>query len=293
MLVSEAPLAVRSLLFAPADNPRKIERAAACGADLILIDLEDSVTEGNKQAARTTAASQLQSLPRQAQLWVRINPLDGPHALPDLAAIVAAQPDGIMLPKATPDDARKLDHYLSALETVKGLPVGGIRVLPIATETPAALFRFGDYAGTPRLAALTWGAEDLATALGASSNRDEQGEYDYPFQIARTLCLAGAAAAGVAAVETIYGDYRDAKGLLRVAEKARRAGFRGMMAIHPDQVAAINRVFSPSEAEIARAHAIVDLFAANPDAGALGLDGEMLDRPHLLRARAILARADS
>jgi len=283
------PLTARSLLFAPGDSERKLAKAGASGADLVLLDLEDAVAEANKPAARALVAEHLRSATRQQPQWVRINPLDGGHALADLAAIVPAGPDGIMLPKATRAEAERLHHYLSALEAAAGHKIGAIRTMVVATETAPALFGLGDYAGCPRLAALTWGAEDSATALGATDNRDENGEYDFPYQVFRALALAGAAAAGVTPIETIHGDFRDQDGLARVAAKARRAGFRGMLAIHPDQVPVINAAFSPSEAEIARAEAIVAAFAANPGAGTIGLDGAMLDMPHLKRAQAVLA----
>jgi citrate lyase subunit beta/citryl-CoA lyase len=283
------PLAARSLLFAPGDSERKMAKAGASGADLVLLDLEDAVAEANKGEARRTVAEHLRSAERPQPQWVRINPLDTQHALADLAAIVPARPDGIMLPKSTRAETDRLHHYLTALEAASGLPLGEIPVMVVATETAPALFGLGDYAGTPRLAALTWGAEDSATALGATDNRDETGTYDFPYQLFRALCLAGAAAAGVTPIETIHGDFRDLDGLARVAAAARRTGFRGMLAIHPDQVPVINRAFSPSEAEIERATRIVDAFAANPGVGTIGLDGAMLDMPHLKRAQAVLA----
>lgn len=285
------PLIARSLLFAPGDSPRKLAKAGASGADLVLLDLEDAVAEANKSEARRLVSEHLRAAPRAQPQWVRINPLDSAHALADLAAIVPARPDGIMLPKATRAEAERLHHYLTALEAAAGLEQGGIRTIVVATETAPALFGLGDYAGCPRLAALTWGAEDSATALGATDNRDESGEYDFPYQLFRALCLAGSAAAGVTPIETIHGDFRDLDGLEKVAVKARRAGFRGMMAIHPDQVPVINRAFSPSETEIARAERIVAAFAAHPGAGTIGLDGAMLDMPHLKRAQAVLALA--
>jgi citrate lyase subunit beta / citryl-CoA lyase len=283
------PLAARSLLFAPGDSERKLAKASASGADLVLLDLEDAVAEANKAAARALVAEHLRSAERAQPQWVRINPLDTPHALADLAAVVPARPDGIMLPKATRAEADRLHHYLTALEAAAGLPLGGIRTMVVATETAPALFGLGDYAGCPRLAALTWGAEDSATALGATHNRDEDGAYDFPYQLFRALCLAGAAAAQVSPIETIHGDFRDLAGLEKVAAAARRAGFRGMLAIHPDQVPVINRAFSPSPAEIARAERIVAAFAAAPGTGTIGMDGEMLDMPHLKRAQAVLA----
>ncbi|MDG2535813.1 CoA ester lyase [Sphingomonas sp. HITSZ_GF] len=282
-------LAARSLLFAPGDSERKITKAGASGADLVLLDLEDAVAEASKPAARTLVAEHLKTAARAQPQWVRINPLDTPHALPDLAAIVPGRPDGIMLPKATRTEAELLHHYLTALEAAHGLPQGGIRTIVVATETAPAIFGLGNYGGCPRLAALTWGAEDSATALGATHNRDETGEYDFPYQVFRALALAGAAAAGVSPIETIHGDFRDLDGLEKVATKARRAGFRGMLAIHPDQVPIINRAFSPSSEEVERAKRIVNLFDSHPGAGTIGLDGEMLDMPHLKRAQAVLA----
>jgi citrate lyase subunit beta / citryl-CoA lyase len=283
------PLTARSLLFAPGDSERKLAKAGASGADLVLLDLEDAVAESAKPDARALVAAHLRTAARAQPQWVRINPLDSPHALADLAAIVPARPDGILLPKAMRAEADRLHHYLTALEAAAGLEPGSIPTMIVATETAPALFGLGDYAGTPRLAALTWGAEDSATALGATGNRDEDGEYDFPYQLFRALALAGAAAAQVTPIETIHGDFRDLDGLAKVAARARRAGFRGMLAIHPDQVPVINRAFSPSDTEIEAAERIVAAFAANPGAGTIGLDGAMLDLPHLKRAQAILA----
>lgn len=289
-----APFGARSLLFVPGDSARKLAKAAISGADLLLLDLEDAVAEIAKPAARQMVRAYLDALDAEGpRPWVRINPLSTPHALADLVAVVGGRPGGLMLPKArSRADLEQLDHFLTALEAREGIAAGAIRVIVVATETPEALFTIGGYAGAPRLAALTWGAEDIATALGAIHNRDADGVYNFPYQMARSLCLAGAAAAGVPAIETVHTDYRDADGLGRVAADARRAGFRGMMAIHPGQVEAINRAFRPSDAEIARARRIVELFEANPNAGAVGIDGEMLDKPHLTRARTVLALRD-
>jgi len=283
------PLAARSLLFAPGDSPRKLEKAGLSAADLVIVDLEDAVAESAKPDARKAVASHLKATHRRQPHWVRINPLDTPHALPDLAAVVPARPDGIVLPKATRADAERLNNYLSALETAAGLPLGDIPVFVLATETAAGVFDVGNYAGCPRLAALSWGAEDSATALGATSNRDDNGEYDFPYQLFRALCLTGAAAASVSAIETIHGDFRDSEGLEKMARRARRAGFRGMLAIHPDQVPVINAAFTPSPDEIAHAEKVLAAFDANPGAGTVGLDGAMLDMPHLKRAQALLA----
>ena len=283
------PLTARSLLFAPGDSPRKLEKAGAGAADLILIDLEDAVAEAAKPATRLAVAEHLRTAARTKPLWVRINPADGLHALADLAAVVPARPDGIMLPKATRPDVDRLHEWLRVLEVAAGLDEGSIPVLPIAGETAASPFELGKFAGAPRVVGLTWGAEDASAALGASANRDERGVWEHPYQLIRSLTLAGAAHAGVAAIETIYGDFRDADGLARTATAARRAGFRGMMAIHPDQVPVINAAFSPSAQEVEEAEAVVAAFAAQPDAGVVSLDGQMLDKPHLRRAEQVLA----
>ena len=280
----------RSWLFAPGDSDRKMEKAAASAADVVLFDLEDAVSEDRKPEARARVAAFLSAhSERRARLWVRINTLQGPHALTDLAAVVAARPGGIMLPKSRGRaDVELLDHYLCALEVAAGIERGATRVIALVTETAAAMFTTGDYAGSPRLAAMTWGAEDLAAAVGASQNMDEDGRYLFTFELARSLCLLGAAAAGVAAIETIHGDFRDEAGLRRRAQEVRRAGFRGMLAIHPAQVEVINEAFTPSAQELAEAQEIVELFAANPGAGAIGHKGAMLDRPHLTRAQALI-----
>jgi citrate lyase subunit beta/citryl-CoA lyase len=229
---------------------------------------------------------------QRARLWVRINPLQSAHAVADLAAVLRGRPGGIMLPKARGRaDIELLDHYLTALEAAVGTAQGSTQVIPLVTETAEAMFATGNYAGAPRLAAMTWGAEDLAEALGASENRNEDGSYAFNYQLARSLCLIGASAAGVPAIETIHGDFRDDAGLRRRAAQVRRDGYRGMLAIHPAQVDAINEAFTPSAQEVAAAQEIVDLFAANPGVGAIGLKGAMLDRPHLARAKALLAFA--
>jgi citrate lyase subunit beta/citryl-CoA lyase len=284
---------LRSFLFVPADSEKKLAKGLESGADALILDLEDAVAEPNKPEARRIAAAFLaaHAKPRTPELWVRINPLSTPFANDDLAAIVRAAPDGIVLPK--PDSAAdliELDRRLRTLETGHSLAPGAIKVLPIATETPASVFTLGTYAGaSPRLAALTWGAEDLPAAIGATVSRWEDGSYTDLCRIVRSLCIAGAAAAGVPAIETVYPAFKDDEGLTAYAARGRAEGFSGMMAIHPAQVPVINAVFSPSEAEIAHARRVVDLFAANPNAGTLALDGKMLDRPHLTLARRVLA----
>ncbi|SOB87683.1 citrate lyase subunit beta / citryl-CoA lyase [Sphingomonas guangdongensis] len=285
--------AARSWLFVPGDSERKMAKALASEADIVLLDLEDAVAEAAKPAARSAVRTFLaDNAAAGARLWVRINPLDGAHALADLAAVISGAPGGIMLPKANGRaDVERLDHYLSALEAANGLTLGQTRVIALVTETAAAMFRTGDYRRAPRLAALTWGAEDLADAIGASTNRDANGAYGFTYELARSLCLLGAAAAGLAAVETIHGDFRDLAGLEARAHKVRADGFTGMLAIHPDQVPVINRAFAPDPAEVAEAEEIVALFAAQPGVGAIGYKGGMLDRPHLSRAERVLARA--
>jgi len=292
MLAPDPASTARSWLFAPGDSDHKMEKARASAADIVVIDLEDAVSEAEKPAARERVAAFLNAHAEdRARLWVRINPIQSAHALHDLARVIPSAPGGIMLPKPRGRaDVELTGHYLSALEASAGLPIGSTRIIIVSTETPEGMFETNSYAGLPRLAAMTWGAEDIATAIGAISNRDAQGRYEFPYQLARTFCLMGAAVAGVPAIETIHGAFRDAEGLGALAAEVRRAGFRGMLAIHPVQVDAINRAFSPTEQEIARAREIVDLFAANPGLGTIGHEGEMLDRPHLARAEAILAR---
>jgi citrate lyase subunit beta/citryl-CoA lyase len=287
------PIAARSWLFAPGDSEKKMTKAMDGEADVVLIDLEDAVAVDSKAAARPLVAQFLTANPQQRErLWVRINPLDGPHALLDMAAVVPAHPGGIMLPKVYGrQDVEKLDHCLSALEVANGIEEGSTPVIVLITETAEAMFRTGDYKGAPRVVALTWGGEDLADAIGASTNKDEGGAYTFTFELARSMTLLGAAAAGVTPIETISADFRDLDALRTRAEKVRRDGFRGMLAIHPAQVPVINAAFTPTEAEIAEAQEIVDLFAANPGLGAIGWKGGMLDRPFLARAERLLRQA--
>jgi citrate lyase subunit beta/citryl-CoA lyase len=273
-----------------------MEKASAGAADIVIFDLEDAVTEEAKPTARSLVSSFLkaQRQRERSTLWVRINPLQGAHALLDLAAVMPSAPGGIMLPKARGRaDVELLDHYLSALEVAAGIEQGSTKVIALVTETAEGMFTTGTYAGAPRLVAMTWGAEDLADALGASENRNVDGSYGFTYELARSMCLLGAAAAGVAAVETIHGDFRDDDGLRRRAEQVRRAGYRGMLAIHPAQVEVINQAFTPGAEELAAAQEIVDLFAGSPGAGTIGHKGAMLDRPHLARAQALLKLAAS
>ena len=288
-----ADLPMRSWLFAPGDSEKKMAKAADGTADIVLFDLEDAVAIENKPLARQLVRDMLASrTDRRERLWVRVNPLDGPFTLADLAAVIPARPGGIMLPKANGrQDVERLDHYLSALEVANGIDEGSTPVIVLATETAESMFHTGDYKGAPRMVAMSWGSEDLADSIGASANRNPDGSYGFTYELARSLCLLGAASAGVAAIETIEADFRNLEGLKLRAEKVRRDGFRGMLAIHPAQVDVINAAFTPSAEELAHAQMVVDLFAANPGVGTIGHQGGMLDRPHLSRAQHLLRQA--
>jgi len=287
---------MRSLLFVPADAPGKLGKALGCSADAIIVDLEDSVAPERKDAARLAAAGFLREAvarPGRPRLLVRINGLSTGLADADLDAVVPARPDAVMLPKAEGGASIvHADAKLTAREALHGLAEGSIGIVAIATETAQALFLAGTYRGaSARLAALTWGAEDLSAELGAEANRDGNGNFLDPYRLARTLCLAAAAAAEVQALDTVYVDFRNDAGLRRECEAARRDGFTGKMAIHPAQVATINEVFTPRPEAIAKAKAIVAAFAASPGAGVVGIDGVMYDRPHVAKAERLLARA--
>ena len=289
---------MRSLLFVPGDSPRKQAKGLESGADALIVDLEDSVAADRKEAARAATLAFLNDVgakPQRPRLLVRVNGLDTGLTDADLDAVVAGRPDAILLPKAEGGPSVvHLDAKLAAREAICGLPDGAIRIMAIATETAAALFAAGTYAGaSARLSALTWGAEDLSADLGAETNRDEEGRFTGPFRLARSLCVAAAAAAKVQALDTVFVDFRDTDGLRREAEEARRDGFTGKLAIHPGQVAVINAVFTPSAAEIAKAQAVLAAFAAAPGVGVVGIDGVMYDRPHLERARRLLARTNN
>jgi len=279
---------LRSLLFVPGDRPDRMEKALASGADALILDLEDAVVPERKAMAREAVAAFLGRTERPLPLFVRINPLEGGLADDDLAAVVAARPDGIVLPKAAgASSLADLDRWLTALGDRDAA------ILPIATETPAAIFALGGYGGvTPRLAGLTWGAEDLSAAIGAATAREADGRFTPPYELARSLALFGAHAAGVAAIETVFPAYSDLTGLAAYAARGARDGFSGMMAIHPDQVPVINAAFTPSAEALDRARRIVALFKANPGAGALSLDGTMVDAPHLKLARRLLAEEE-
>jgi citrate lyase subunit beta/citryl-CoA lyase len=292
-MAREEGFRARSWLFVPGDSEKKMIKAMEGTADIVLIDLEDAVASESKPLARTMVHDFLKAnVDHRERLWVRINPFDGPYTLGDLAAIMPAHPGGIMLPKVYGRaDVERLNHCLSALEVANGIEEGSTRVIVLITETAEAMFHTGDYKDAPRVVALTWGAEDLADSIGASSNKNPDGSYSFTYELARSLTVLGAATAGVTAIETIQGDFRDLEGLRLRAEKVRRDGFRGMLAIHPAQVDVINAAFTPTEEEIAEAQAIVDIFAANPGVGAIGYKGGMLDRPYLSRAQQLLRQA--
>ncbi len=293
---------LRSLLFVPADNDRKLAKGLGSPVDALILDLEDSVAPSRKAGARQAAADYISAHAAsiKTRLFVRVNPFDSGLTLGDLAAVVLPGLAGIMLPK--PDSAAdlvRLAHGLDALEARAGLPPGGIAILPVATETAQAMLTMGSYGasqGAPaamaRLVGVTWGAEDLSAAVGALANREESGHYSPLYDLAESLCLCAAAAAGVPAIDTVFTDFRDAEGFQAACRVSRKRGFKGRMAIHPDQVAVINAAYSPSAQELAWAQRIVDAFAAQPDAGALSLDGAMIDMPHLIQARRTLASGD-
>lgn len=272
---------LRSLLFVPGDRPERMEKALGLGADALILDLEDSVAAGAKAAARSAVREFVEMRSGDATLFVRVNPLDSEFVADDLAAIGGTAVRGVVLPKA--------EGRASVAELRRRLP-GEYLLLPIASETPRAVFTLGDY-DDDHLAGLTWGAEDLPAAIGASTSREADGGYTDPYRMVRALTLFGAHAAGVPAIETVYPDFRDLEGLAAYAARGRRDGFTGMMAIHPAQVPVINAAFSPSEAEVAHARAVVALFAANPGAGALQLGGKMVDAPHLKAAERLLRLA--
>ena len=285
---------MRSLLFLPADSERKLARAPGSGADALILDLEDSVVPANRPLARRQARDFLTATGSAGfRRYVRINPLASEAALDDLAAVVPGRPHGILLPKCIPEDLRTLDHYLSAFEAAFQLSSGTTRVIAIATETPAAMFALGGYPGvSPRLEGVTWGAEDLAACLGGSNRRSDS-VYDDVYRMARSLCLLGAAAANVMAIDTIYTDFRDEAGLAAESAAAKRSGFAAKMAIHPAQVPVINNAFSATREELAWARKVIAIFAENPDAGTIALDGKMIDKPHLTLARRLLGLAAS
>jgi citrate lyase subunit beta/citryl-CoA lyase len=283
---------LRSLLFVPGDSERKFAKAQGAGADALILDLEDSVAPPQKAAAREIVGRLAEDkAPRHWALFVRINALDTGLALDDLCAVVKPGLDALLIPKTNGAlDVERIAHYLDALETRSGMPQGSVKLAIVATETAKAMFTLGSYAPAhPRLVGLTWGAEDLSAAVGATDNKEADDAWTFPYAVARAQCLFAASAAEVAPIDTLFVDFRDTEGLERDCRRSRRDGFTGRIAIHPDQVATINRCYAPSEAEIAHAERIVAAFAANPGAGTLGVDGKMVDIPHLKAAQKTLA----
>jgi citrate lyase subunit beta/citryl-CoA lyase len=287
---------MRSLLFVPGDSLRKLEKGLISGADALIIDLEDSVDVAAKEEARRVTAaflSDTRSQPDRPRFYVRVNGLTTGLIDADLDGVMQAAPDGIVLPKTVGGaDVSHLGAKLAVREAEYGLEDGGTRILAIATENALGVFALGTFAGAShRLMGLTWGGEDLSADIGAETNRDDRGAYTEPYRIARALTLLGAAAATVDAVDSVYTNFRDMDGLGAECRQARRDGFVAKMAIHPAQVPVINEAFTPSADALARAQAVIDAFKANPGAGVVGVSGEMLDRPHLLRAERLLRRA--
>ncbi len=283
---------LRSLLFVPGDSERKFARARDCGADALILDLEDAVAPSQKAAARALVAKLIDDEPkRDWSFIVRVNALDTGLTLDDLAAVVKPGLDALLIPKTNgAADLERIGCYLDTLEARAGMPQGSVKLASVSTETARAMFALGSYApGRPRLVALTWGAEDLSAALGATDNKEPDGSWTFPYQLARAQCLFAASAAEVAAIDTLYANFRDSEGLERDCRRSRRDGFAGRLAIHPDQIAAINRGYAPSQAEVEHARKIVAAFDANPGAGTLGVDGKMVDIPHLKAARKTLA----
>lgn len=289
-------LKMRSWLFAPGDSERKMAKCLATEADIALLDLEDSVVPDRKADARLMVAEAIAGAEDKSRVWVRVNPLVGGWIEADLDAVIAAGPGGLFLPKAEGGhDVAALDTMITEREKAAGIVPGSTRVAALVTETAAAMFTTGTYdcaqKGQERLVAMSWGAEDLSSELGAREQRGGDGEYLPVFELARSMCLLGAVKAGVAPIETVQPEFRDLDKLGRRARRVRAQGFRGMLAIHPAQVAPINDAFTASAEEIAQARAVVQAFADNPGAGAVSLDGNMLDRPHLALAERLLGEA--
>lgn len=286
---------MRSMLFVPGDSDKKLGKGLESGADALIIDLEDSVAANRKQEARRVTRAFLAVSRNRPKLFVRINPLSTPYALDDLAAVTGGAPDGIVLPKcASGADLVAVNHYLSVLEVREVLPPAKIQILPIVTETAGAMFTLGSYVeAKARLCGMMWGCEDLAADVGARDNRAPSKQYLPPFEIARSLCLFAAAAAGVPAIDTVFTDYRDMEELKRESHAAERVGFTAKAAIHPAQIAIINEAFTPNEAAVDWARKVIAAFASSPDVGVVGVDGKMLDRPHLRAAQRVLARVET
>ncbi|UDL90129.1 CoA ester lyase [Mesorhizobium sp. PAMC28654] len=286
---------MRSLLFVPGDSEKKLEKGFGAGADVVIVDLEDSVAPQNKVMARDIAARFIIEHRQQTSsaIYVRVNDLSTGLTDDDLAALVVARPDGIMLPKSNSgQDVQHLSAKLRVREAENGLADGAIRIVPIITETAAGVLAAATYArASARVAGITWGAEDLSAAIGARAARDERGRYTDVFRFARTMTLLAASAAEVAAIDTVFPNFRDMAAFEAECAEAERDGFTGKMAIHPAQVPVINAAFTPSAEAIAHSAAVVDAFEAAGNPGVVGIDGKMYDRPHLRLAERLLARA--
>lgn len=282
---------MRSMLFVPGDRPERFAKAAASGADAVILDLEDAVMPERRPFARGEITKWLVQYERSVPVWVRINPVETSDALEDLAAVIEGRPDGIVLPKARDGaDVHRVDHWLEVLEAHYGYAQGSIGLLPLITESAGALLKAGSFTQLPqRVKGLTWGAEDLAADIGALSNKSADGEYELTYAMARSFCLLAAAAAGVPAYDTVDIEIRDIDAVERRARASRRQGFVGKLAIHPAQVAPIHAAFSPTAEEIAWAERVLAAFEAAPGVGALAFEGGMLDKPHLRQAERILS----
>ncbi len=282
---------MRSLLFVPADSERKLAKALAAGADALVLDLEDAVLPERKSLARAVMQSWLEAQSDRTRLWVRVNDLASGELLKDLAHVVPARPAGIMLPKISgPEDVATVGHYLDALEAAHGLPAGHVRIIALVTETPLGLLRLAELAKQrhPRISHVSWGAEDLSSALGAGDPRTSDGAWRPTYVHARLQCLLTSHAMGVEALDTVHVNFKDSEGLRATTRAARHDGFTGRLAIHPDQVPVINEAFTPTDAERAHAQRVVDAFSTSAGAGAVSLDGKMFDIPHLRAARRVL-----
>ena len=286
---------MRSWLFVPGDSERKLDKSLASQADVLILDLEDSVAPQNKPLARDMAAGFIADRRGEtsALLYVRVNDLSTGLTDDDLRVVMAARPDGIMLPKCNSGaDVQHLSTKLRVLEAENGLPDGSVRIVPLITETAIGVLSGASYRGaSPRLAALTWGAEDLSAAIGARSTRDDGGRYTDVFRFARSVTILAASAAGVPAIDTVFVNFRDTEGMRRECLEAERDGFTGKMAIHPDQVAVINEAFTPSAEAVEHASSVIAAFAQAGNAGVVAIDGQMYDVPHLRRAEGLMARA--
>jgi len=284
---------MRSMLFVPGDRPERFAKAAASGADAVILDLEDAVVPEKRPQARLEIATYLASAERNVPLWVRINPVDTDDALADLAAVIDARPDGVVLPKARDGaDVHRASHWLEAHEARCGFAIGSVGLIPLITESAGALLNAASFALLPaRVAGLTWGAEDLAADIGAFGNKSPDGEYELTYALARSMCLLAAAAAGVPAIDTVDTEFKDVAAIERRARASRRQGFVGKLAIHPGQLAPIHAAFSPSDDEVRWAARVLAAFRAAPGTGAVAFEGGMLDKPHIRQAERILAAA--